>query len=143
MQIGRLSTVTGVPVRTIRFYEERGIIPEPVRTRSGYRDYDETAVDRLRFLRSAQDAGLTLAEIRSILAVRDSGEAPCRHTRELLKSKSAEVEVRLQELARLQRDLDRLVAVARDMDPRECRPGDICSIIAPRGAPARSGPLPS
>lgn len=141
MRIGRLSAATGVPVRTIRFYEERGIIPEPARTASGYRDYDETAVDRLRFLRAAQDAGLTLAEIRSILAVRAAGEAPCRHTRELLERKYAEVEVRLRELAGLQADLDRLVAVARDMDPGECRPGDICSILAP-GPSAPAGNLP-
>ncbi len=133
MQIGRLSAATGVPVRTIRFYEERGILPPPDRTDSGYRDYDERAADRLRFLRSAQDAGLTLAEIRSVLSLREAGEAPCVHTRELLERKRDEVEVRLRELTELRRDLDRLVAVAGELNPADCRPEDICSIVPGRG----------
>jgi len=132
MQIGRLSAATGVPVRTIRFYEERGILPPPDRTDSGYRDYDERSVHRLRFLRSAQDAGLTLAEIRSVLAVRETGEAPCVHTRELLERKRDEVEDRLRELAELRRDLDRLVAVAAAMSPSDCRPEDVCSVFPGR-----------
>ena len=133
MQIGRLSAATGVPVRTIRFYEERGILPPPDRTDSGYRDYDERAADRLRFLRSAQDAGLTLAEIRSVLSLREAGEAPCVHTRELLERKRDEVEVRLRELTELRRDLDRLVDVAGELNPADCRPEDICSIVSGRG----------
>lgn len=130
MQIGQLSTATGVPVRTIRFYEERGILPAPSRTAGGYRNYDRRAINRLRFLRSAQEAGLTLAEIGGILAIRDEGEAPCVHTRTLLQDKRHEVEDRLRHLVELREDLDRLIEAGNDIDPGTCRPDDICSILS-------------
>ena len=129
MLIGELSATTGVPSRTIRFYERRGILPEPDRTAAGYRDYDGSAVSRLRFVRSAQRAGLTLAEIRSVLLIRDQGDAPCDHTRTLLESKRDEIADRLRQLTELQDELGRLIDSGRHIGPRECRPGDICSII--------------
>lgn len=129
MRIGELSKASGVPARTIRFYEERGILPEPERTDVGYRDYDGHAVNRLRFLRAAQEAGLTLAEIQSVIAIRDDGDAPCNHTRELLEAKRDEVTDRLRQLTELLGELDRLIESSRSIGPEECKPGDICSII--------------
>lgn len=129
MLIGELSEITGVPSRTIRFYERRGILPEPDRTAAGYRDYDTEAVNRLRFVRSAQRAGLTLAEIRTILVIRDDGDAPCDHTRTLLESKRDAIADRLRQLTELQDELGRLIDSGRHIGPQECRPGDICSII--------------
>lgn len=58
MRIGDLSTVSGVPAQTIRFYERRGLMAASVRDGNGYRRYDHAAVTRLRFIRSAQKAGL-------------------------------------------------------------------------------------
>ena len=126
MLIGELSAITGVPSRTIRFYERRGILPEPDRTAAGYRDYDTQAVNRLRFVRSAQRAGLTLAEIRTILVIRDDGDAPCDHTRTLLESKRDAIADRLRQLTELQDELGRLIDSGRHIGPQECRPGDIC-----------------
>ncbi len=130
MQIGRLSAATGVPVRSIRFYEDRGILPPPERTAAGYREYDQRAVDRLRFVRSAQDAGLALAEIRSIVIIRDGGDAPCVHTRSLLEAKRDEVEDRMRRLGELRADLDRLIEAGKGIDPGTCHPDDICSILS-------------
>ncbi|MFO7547334.1 MAG: heavy metal-responsive transcriptional regulator [Acidimicrobiia bacterium] len=132
MQIGELSAVTGVSVRTIRFYEERGILPAPDRTPAGYRSYDPDAISRLRFLRSAQAAGLTLAEIAGILTVRDRGEAPCDHTRHLLQAKRQEVAGRIEQLRSLADELERLLAAGQAIDSRVCRAEDVCSIIPAR-----------
>lgn len=131
MLIGELSAMTGVPSRTIRFYERRGILPEPDRTAAGYRDYDAQAVNRLQFVRSAQRAGLTLAEIRSVLVIRDAGDAPCAHTLTLLESKRDEIADRLRQLTELEDELGRMIDSGRHIGPQECRPGDICSIIPP------------
>ncbi len=61
MRIGELAARSGLTAKTIRFYEQAGVLPEPARQPSGYRSYDDTALDRLRFVRAAQAAGLTLA----------------------------------------------------------------------------------
>lgn len=132
MQIGQLARATGVPVRTIRFYEDKGILPLPARTPAGYRNYDQAAVNRLRFLRSAQNAGLTLAEIRSILAIRARDEAPCAHTRSLLVAKRAEITDRLGRLEELRSELDMLIEAGRTVDADVCNPDNICSIIESR-----------
>ncbi len=132
MQIGRLAAKTGVPVRTIRYYESTGVLPEPRRTPSGYRDYDTDAVSRLRFLRSGKAAGLTLAEIAQVIATRDRGESPCQHTQRLLTAKHAEVTERIRELTALLTELDHLIAAGAGFDPARCRPDDICSLITLR-----------
>ncbi len=85
MLIGELAERSGVPAKTIRYYEDLDILPPPRRTVGGYRDYDDAAVDRLRFVRAAQAAGLTLAEIRNVVALRDDGIAPCSHVIALLE----------------------------------------------------------
>jgi DNA-binding transcriptional MerR regulator len=77
VRIGELARHTGVPTKTIRYYEEIGVLPDPDRTANDYRDYSEEAVDRLTFVRDAQATGLTLAEIASILDLRSQGEANC------------------------------------------------------------------
>src|SRR3546814_10387180 len=77
--IGELSERSNVPAKTLRFYEDVGVLPPPARTSSGYRDYDNSALDRLRFIASAQGAGLSLAEIREVIGIRDEGGIPCAH----------------------------------------------------------------
>ncbi|MEX0757618.1 MAG: heavy metal-responsive transcriptional regulator [Acidimicrobiia bacterium] len=135
MQIGELSSATGVPTRTIRFYEEKGVLPEPDRSPTGYRIYDAQAVNRLKFLRRAQSAGLTLSEIRGVVAIRDNGEAPCVHTRSLLEAKRGEVDDRLQELSELRSELDRLIETGTGIGPGVCVADEICSIIGTRRPP--------
>lgn len=129
MRIGELSERSGTPIRTIRFYEDKGVLPAPTRTHSGYRDYDEDAVNRLRFVSAAQGAGLRLAEITSILTVRDAGEAPCQHTTSLLRAKRDEIEARLKELRHIRNEVDSLLQRSTTLDPADCDPAGICQVI--------------
>ncbi|MFQ5558135.1 MAG: heavy metal-responsive transcriptional regulator [Acidimicrobiales bacterium] len=132
MLIGQLADRAAVPARTIRFYERRGLLPEPRRAANGYRVYDETALGRLRFIRSAQAAGLTLAEIGTIIDVRDEGIAPCTHVGTLLDAKLREVSERRRQLAALEAELVRLAERSRLLDPADCTEDDICHILRTR-----------
>jgi DNA-binding transcriptional MerR regulator len=77
VRIGELAEASGMTTKTLRFYEEAGLLPAPERTSGGYRDYDPEVVPRLDFIRRSRAAGLTLAQIRDVLDVRDGGTAPC------------------------------------------------------------------
>lgn len=131
MRIGELSKETGTPVRTIRFYEDKGVLPPPLRTDAGYRDYDDRAINRLRFVAAAQGAGLRLSEIKGILAVRDEGDAPCEHTTALLVGKRDEIESRIKDLKRLRTEVDSLLERGAELDPADCSPEGVCQIIGP------------
>jgi hypothetical protein len=84
MRIGDVAAASGLTTKTIRFYEQAGLLPRPPRTAGSYRDYPEQTIKRLAFIRDAQSAGLTLAEIRSVLALRDAGASPCAHVTALI-----------------------------------------------------------
>ena len=129
MRIGELARQSGVAPTAVRYYEQLGLLPEPERTASGYRAYGEAAVDRLAFIRSAQAVGLTLAEIRDVMRIREAGAAPCQHVIDLIERRRNEVRERIGELQRLQRELDRVAARANRIDPAHCGPDGICSVI--------------
>lgn len=131
MQIGELARESGLSTKTIRYYEDIEVLPKPARTPSGYRDYEATTLDRLAFIRAAQAVGLTLGEIREVVALRDRGETPCAHVLALLAERAAEVDRRIAELQRLRGDLGRLARRARALDPADCSPDRICHIIGP------------
>ncbi|MGH9191666.1 MAG: heavy metal-responsive transcriptional regulator [Acidimicrobiales bacterium] len=132
MRIGELADRSGVPVKTIRYYEDIGVLDSPERTSSGYRDYEAPAIDRLAFIRAAQAVGLTLGEIRQVVALRERGETPCTHVVALLEHRADEVGKRIAELQRVQGDLRRLAARAQRLDPTDCDPQRVCHVIAPR-----------
>ena len=129
MRIGELARASGIAPSAVRYYEQLGLLPAPERTASGYRSYAGDAVDRLAFVRSAQAVGLTLAEVRQVLGVRDAGEAPCRVVTELIDRRHAEVRARISELQALERDLSRLRERAARLEPRDCEPSAICHVI--------------
>lgn len=137
MRIGELARLSGVPATTLRYYEQLGLLPEPDRKPSGYRSYSEKAVDRLAFIRSAQAVGLTLAEARKVLAVRDAGEAPCRVVTQMIDRRHAEVRSRIAELRVLERDLARLRDRALRLEPRDCEPSGVCHVIPRQGMERR------
>jgi DNA-binding transcriptional MerR regulator len=128
MKIGEVASRSGVPAKTIRFWEEQHLLPAPARTAAGYRDYDLAILDRLVFIRHAQAAGLTLEHIRQVLDIRDDGQPPCTHVADLIARRLAEVEARLAELARARDQLAALAVRAAAQDPADCR--GYCSIIA-------------
>jgi DNA-binding transcriptional MerR regulator len=131
VKIGALAEATGVTATAIRYYEQIGLLEEPKRTESGYRDYDEAARIRLQFIKAAQSAGLTLTETRGIFDVRDSGDPPCDHVARLIDQKRADISERIKALKRTQRELERVAARADALSPSSCPPGAICHIIDP------------
>lgn len=138
MRIGELARRSGVPATALRYYEQLGVLPEPGRTEAGYRAYGEDAVDRLAFIRAAQAVGLTLAEVRQVLSVRDAGEAPCRVVTDLIGHRHAEVKTKIAELRRLERELAVLRARAAKLHPRDCDPSGICHVIPAVGSLSNS-----
>src|SRR6516162_5951515 len=112
MKIGDVAERSGVPAKTIRFWEDQHLLPAPARTPAGYRDYDPAILERLAFIRHAQAAGLTLEHIRQVLDIRDDGKPPCVHVAGLIARRLAEVEARLAELARTRDQLAALAARA-------------------------------
>ena len=128
MKIGEAAERSGVPAKTIRFWEDQRLLPAPARTPASYRDYDPAVLERLAFIRHAQAAGLTLEHIRQVLDIRDEGQPPCVHVAGLIARRLAEVEARLTELARARDQLAALAARAAAQDPADCR--GYCSIIA-------------
>lgn len=130
MRIGELADRLDLPTETVRFYERRGLLPEPQRAPNGYRSYDETATRRLRFIRDAQTAGLTLAEIRRIIYLRERGTVPCRHVDALLTTKLAEVKERQRHLAALEVELNQLLQRSRALELAACDDGEVCRILS-------------
>lgn len=129
MRIGLLAERTGLTTKTLRFYEDAGLLPAPPRTTAGYRDFPQETVARVTFIRAAQSAGLTLAEIRGILALRDSGNAPCEHVTDLIGRHLDDVERRIAELARTRNALRDLQGRAAATDPADCTADQVCSIL--------------
>jgi MerR family transcriptional regulator, copper efflux regulator len=129
MRIGELAEQSGVPTKTIRYYEAIGLMPPPERTASGYRDYEEEAVVRLRFIRTAQSIGLALGEIREIVAFRDRGETPCRYVGALIERHASQLGERITALKAMRRDLERLARKARSASPNQTGDSAFCHII--------------
>ncbi len=130
MRIGELAKKMGVNPKTIRYYEEIGLMPPAPRTASGYRQYDDGGAERLEFVRSAQALGIALEEIKEILAFRDRGTYPCPYVLSLMDQKVQEMESRIRGLQMLAADLKRLRKAAARI-PREeiAAKGRFCHII--------------
>ncbi len=129
MTIGELARRSALAATALRYYEKAGLLPESTRTASGYRTYTPDVLPRLAFIRAAQAVGLTIAEIREVVAIRDVGTAPCTHVLELIERRRAEVHSRITELQQLERDLMQLAEQGAGLDPAECDPACICKII--------------
>lgn len=131
MRIGEVAGAVGVPTQTIRFYERKGLLPQPRRGPNGYREYDASTLTLLEFIGSGQAAGLTLGEIATILDLRGEGATPCTHVQALLAAKLLDVQARQRELASLETELENLIVRSRRLDPADCSDEAICHIISP------------
>jgi DNA-binding transcriptional MerR regulator len=101
--ISALSNQAGVPVKTIRYYEDVGLLPKPSRTASGYRLYAPDTADRLQFIKKAQNLGLRLDEIKEILELADRGRCPCGHVQTFLKTRLGELQQKIADLRMIER----------------------------------------
>jgi MerR family copper efflux transcriptional regulator len=116
MLIGALAEAAGVGVETIRFYEREGLLPEPLRSSSGYRLYDADAVRRVRFIRRAKALGFTLSETGELLELRVTDPLSCDDIAARARRKIAVIEDRIGELKRISGVLHELVQACADRD---------------------------
>jgi len=129
VRIGELAAATSTTTKTLRFYEASGLLAPTARTTSGYRDYTQDAVARLDFIRRGRAAGLTLAQIREILAVRDAGHAPCSHVQDLLAARLTGLDRQIADLRALRDTVAQLHDAATTADPDTCRPDQVCRYL--------------
>jgi DNA-binding transcriptional MerR regulator len=135
MRIKEISRRTNLSSKTIRYYEEIGLLPPPRRLPNGYRDYDEVDVERINFVVGARNLDFSLDDISEILALRDRREAPCRVVLDLLRQRANEISQRIAELQRLEADLKRLHRLGQtfpmdDVDGKNC----VCHLVSERAA---------
>lgn len=129
MKIGEIAEVTGLTVKSIRYYELLRLLPEAPRTESGYRLYGQEAVQRLLFIKKAKRMGLSLDEIRDILALHENQQAPCVHVMALMDRKVAEVDGIIEGLRSFRQDLTTLREESAKQLENLPEGSAICSII--------------
>jgi MerR family copper efflux transcriptional regulator len=105
MQIGIVAKKIGLSVDAIRFYERNALLPRPPRTQGGFRQYAESDVETLTFIRRVQGLGFKLSEIRALLRLRGNRLQPCAPVRRRLEEKLADVRRKLADLQKLEHDL--------------------------------------
>lgn len=133
LRIGELARRAGVTAKAIRFYEARGVLPLPRRGTNRYRLYTEEAADVLAFVKQAGGLGLSLAEIREIVAIRQGGRPPCDHVHRLLRDKLAELDRKLADLLEVRTRIRRSLAA---WGRAPARPAAVCAHIeGDHGAP--------
>jgi MerR family Zn(II)-responsive transcriptional regulator of zntA len=129
VKIGELAQTAGTTTKTLRFYEDQGLMPETARTPTGYRDYGPDAVVRLDFIHRGQAAGLSLAQIRQVLEIRDRGHAPCEHVRDLLDQRLDDLDAQIQQLRALRETIVQLRDDAESVDPETCSADQVCRYL--------------
>ena len=121
MRTGEVAAAAGVNVQTLRYYERRGLLPEPARRASGYRVYDRDAVRTVRFIKRAQELGFGLSEAESLLALAAGGPEGCDAARALADEKIAELDRRIADLQAMRDSLAQLAATcAKPRAERDC-----------------------
>lgn len=121
MRTSEVAAQARVNPQTLRYYERRGLLPEPARSPSGYRAYGAGAVRIVRFIKRAQDLGFALDDVESLLELADGGPEGCEATRALATGKIADLDARIADLQAMRAALARLVATCEQpRDRREC-----------------------
>lgn len=108
--IGNVAKSSGVPIKTIRYYEELGLLKSSARTEGGFRLFNSDVLERLHFIKRAQSLGLSLSEIKEFLNVHDGGELPCVHIKAKLQDKIKAIDEQIQQLLILRQELSGLVS---------------------------------
>jgi len=116
LTIGKLAAEARVPVSTIRYYERQGFLSPEHRSQGNYRVYSRVSLERLRFMKAAQLAGLTLSDIRALLACRDDGGSACCNVQVLLENRLKKVESDLATLANAKQVLTRWIDECRQLE---------------------------
>ena len=120
LQRAALAERAGCNLETVRYYEKVGLLPEPPRTATGYRNYDSTHERRLRFVLRARELGFSLDQIRELLRLVDERDRPCAEARAVGSSHLDDVRARIADLRRMERVLKDVVAQCADGTLPEC-----------------------
>ncbi len=108
--IGSVAKESGIPIKTIRYYEELGLLKLSGRTEGGFRLFDADVLARLHFIKRAQSLGLSLSEIKDFLDVHDGGELPCEHIKAKLQDKLITIDEQIRQLFILRQELTGLLS---------------------------------
>ncbi len=144
LRIGELARTAGLTVEGVRYYERRGLLEPPARSPAGYRLYGPEAVARLAFIRQAKAVGLSLGEIRQILALSRAGVRPCEEVRAFMRRRLADLDRTIGDLKALRQRLAETVEGWEDL-PEPPDGGHVCGLIeraagGPGESPAAGGP---
>ncbi|MGV7030545.1 MerR family transcriptional regulator [Methylobacterium symbioticum] len=128
--IGDLSRQAGVKVPTIRFYEERGLLPKPERTDGNRRTYDMSDVRRLRFIRHARELGFEIEDIKALLFLAGQPDRPCNEADAIARKHLGAIDDRIARLTGLRKEMQAMVDQCAGGHVRECR---IIEVLADHG----------
>jgi Hg(II)-responsive transcriptional regulator len=119
LRTGELAQRAGVHVETLRFYERKGLLPEPPRRASGYREYPPDTVDRVRFIKRAQELGFSLREVKELLSMRQVPRAKA-DVRRLAQARLAEIEHKIRDLEAMRKTLNELLCACDSRNIASC-----------------------
>ncbi|YAF94528.1 MAG: heavy metal-responsive transcriptional regulator [Nodularia sp. CChRGM 3473] len=125
--IGQVTKLSGIPIRTIRYYESLGLVESSGRTEGGFRQFSMDVLTRLAFIKRAQNLGLSLEEIRDILQVYDQGQPPCGEIKEKLAEKLSKIDHQIAQLFTLRSEIGELLSGWKN--PTDQPEDAICPII--------------
>lgn len=131
LRIGQLARASGVTEKTIRYYDQIGLLTPSGRSAARYRLYGHDAIERLRFVRNARDLGFTLRDIRDILELSDGGRVPCAHVLAVVERDLRAIDARLTRLGELRSALLGVKAkLVEAVTAESCEPGRACPCVA-------------
>jgi MerR family copper efflux transcriptional regulator len=120
MRIGQIAERSGVPTKTIRYYESVGLLPRPDRTASGYRDYDEPALQRLRFVQRARSLGFSVRECANLLALYEDKKRASAEVKGLAREHVAQIDAKMAELRSMRCTLGELIDKCHGDERPDC-----------------------
>jgi DNA-binding transcriptional MerR regulator len=128
--IGEAARISGVKVPTIRYYEQIGLLPPPLRSVSGRRHFAPAELRRLAFIRHARELGFEVESIRTLLALQDDPNQPCATADAIARARLMEVEARIRSLLALKAELETMVEGCRHGAVADCR---VIEVLADHG----------
>jgi DNA-binding transcriptional MerR regulator len=127
MFIQELAKLSGVPARTIRYYESIGLLPDPQRAENNYRQYTPDTAERLRFIVTARALGFNLTDIGEFLSARDAGTLPCKRVLDSFDQRISDIDRRIADLLKMRETLSRIQREGADLPPdKQCDEQCVC-----------------
>lgn len=132
LKIGEVASLSGLPIKTIRYYDDIGLLaPTVERSDSRYRLFEPAVLSRLAFVKRAQSLGLSLGEIQQILSVRDQGQLPCGEVRQHLEAKLEAIAQQIQALELLKSELQGILSGWQEQPTPDLAAQTICPNLQP------------